>query len=111
MLDQNAQGAITLTVNGSQNEVELPIQTDAQIAIDAPNGATAALFWNGYEWQMFDLDEQGNAVFTWNNGGECSLIFYARYTTELIDGFREHYKKLGIHFDAIYKKAKIPLNS
>ncbi len=86
VLDQNAQGAITLTVNGSQNEVELPIQTDAQIAIDAPNGATAALFWNGYDWLMFDLDEQGNAAFTWNNGGECSLIFYARYTTEPIDG-------------------------
>ncbi|MBQ6563813.1 MAG: leucine-rich repeat protein, partial [Clostridia bacterium] len=82
VLETNPQTAISLTVGGSQTALSIPVNTSVTVQVHAPDGATAALVWCGYDWQWYDLDEHGDAEFEWSWGDLNQRILYARYTTE-----------------------------
>ena len=76
---------IILTVNGSTEDFTIPVNTNADAVIDAPEDATVILAWGGYDWQWYDTDENGNAAFGWSWGDPGERLLYAKYTTEIPD--------------------------
>ncbi|MCR4883581.1 MAG: hypothetical protein K6A68_08425, partial [Clostridiales bacterium] len=82
----NSTQAMSLTVNGSQTEVTVPVHTNAQVLLDAPAGATAALAFNGYGWEWLNLDEEGDTEVEWSWWDTTRRFLFARYTTDAVDG-------------------------
>ncbi|MCR4883646.1 MAG: leucine-rich repeat domain-containing protein, partial [Clostridiales bacterium] len=87
VLETNSQTGISLTVGGSQTALSIPVNTSVTVQVHAPDGATAALVWGGYDWQWYELDEHGDAEFEWSWGDLNQRVLYARYTTEPVGSY------------------------
>ena len=75
MFDEN----IRLTVNGSSDVLEVPVNVDVPVWVAAPENATAIITWNGYSW---DWHEGNLAETDWAWVDVIERMLYARYTTD-----------------------------